>query len=778
MHTRHAEPEPPMKRRTTHTIARMLTSTLLVVAIMLVSLAACSPGELINRPKGADTIATRTAKALLAAGQPAPSPVPTWTPTPQNTVTPTDTPVPVYTPVADVSLAALNPITFTLATPTAIPPLSEQTITSNTINLLVPRRELGYGQAVQAAIAPDNKLIAIATSAGVAWLDTTTQQFLRFDPVDGGATSITFSASGQLVAVGQNQSYGLPVTLILHSVDGTLVAALQGAEPVFSPNGQFVATTQQGSDTDEATTWLWRSTDGVKLATLTGHAPRFSPGGQFVVTQQDVAGRQSAVLLWQTSDGTLLRDLIGSSPTFSPDRQWLAGITLNGVTLWNLAESGKDRTQAIQAAGTGDEQLLAFNADGKELRVRVPDGVIAWNLADDTLAHRSGLNGVFDRSDDVLVDIGSGGEGLRTGIRLTHASDGAILYEDATLLFSDNPGYGVSRVVAFNRDSTTAVLVAINGLVRVVKLSDGTLTDVSLPAFQAIAFAPDGATLLTARAGPVVDVWQVNELLSVQQLRTVAENALSSEVTRIRTEPDATKVTVEVVTHDYGNVGNVSAIQWDRQAGSAGAEIWSQAPLQGGSYTLRDWTYHPATNAVAWINENNQVVLSRSRFITEPLSTGASTLILTDPGPFTALAFHPDGSLLAIGDENGTVQLVKTTGGYLYDTLQPHGGVERLTFNKDGSLLGIQRTDGTLLVWPVGKPQPSAYLTIGAGSRFLFTPDNHIGIATGLDGVTFYSLSNGMPLRTLDVDASDIAIDPTQRFLALLQRGRVIVWGL
>jgi hypothetical protein len=51
-------------------------------------------------------------------------------------------------------------------------------------------------------------------------------------------------------------------------------------------------------------------------------------------------------------------------------------------------------------------------------------------------------------------------------------------------------------------------------------------------------------------------------------------------------------------------------------------------------------------------------------------------------------------------------------------------------------------------------------------------------ITSGTGGITFYSLADGQMLRRLELAAQDIAIGPAGRLLAVLQDGRVALWGV
>jgi WD40 repeat protein len=79
-------------------------------------------------------------------------------------------------------------------------------------------------------------------------------------------------------------------------------------------------------------------------------------------------------------------------------------------------------------------------------------------------------------------------------------------------------------------------------------------------------------------------------------------------------------------------------------------------------------------------------------------------IVQTINGDFSAIQFSPDGSLLASGSKDGSIQLWRASDGTLLATLKGHAKpVTSLGFSPHGYLLASVSQDGTGMLWKIGE---------------------------------------------------------------------------
>jgi WD40 repeat protein len=119
--------------------------------------------------------------------------------------------------------------------------------------------------------------------------------------------------------------------------------------------------------------------------------------------------------------------------------------------------------------------------------------------------------------------------------------------------------------------------------------------------------------------------------------------------------------------------------------------------------------------------------------------------------PVRALAFSPDGALLAVTGVDGVVRVGPADGSPLPRRFTHEGGATALAFSPDGRIIATAGYDGKVRVWPL----PSGTARVVAVSSqplwtFAFSPDGTTFAAAGEDKlIHLYPAAGGAELRRL-----------------------------
>lgn len=282
--------------------------------------------------------------------------------------------------------------------------------------------------------------------------------------------------------------------------------------------------------------------------------------------------------------------------------------------------------------------------------------------------------------------------------------------------------------VSWNPSGTLVALSDKNGSAYVWDIATGRMhgRPLTVPgagkAYSA-AFSPDGRTLAVGYSNGVSYLWNV---ASGRRIATLSDPG-GREIDSVAFNPTGS----ELVTAD----GNGHAYVWDITTGHqndapatalpdpAGAGVWSAVFSAGGMLATGDYN----GNIYLW-----------------NVSTGQSTGPLVIPGssPVSALAFSPDGSVIAAGNESGSMYLFGVAGqngSFIYSA----SSIWALSFAGNTTLAMADR-DGDTYLWRVNATALSA-------SRIGTLRDPNSGSA-GVGSLAFSH--NGQWLVTGDTNGS------------------------
>jgi WD40 repeat protein len=590
----------------------------------------------------------------------------------------------------------------------------------------------GKGAITQAVYSPDGKRLGVSTSLGVYIYAAEALQQLDFFPNGGNWPPAAFAPDWSLLALGKGSTVRLlriaDKLEVLHfeTQPGHVVRLL------FSPDGQYLACLVQPPG-EEVYTWnmeLRRAADGQLLGTWEAGA---MPDVTFSADSQRFYAwnpfRMADMRGWQIPSGTALE--IPKEPrqgglAFSADGQWVAEIefgspptillkkngqneptrrlvgvdlgqgsmrfTADGALLivssygkplqvWRTADGTLLKTIG---AGNGDRTFLAISPDSQWLVLSAWDGLDFYRLADGKLDKHLGSH--FNQMRRVALSPQGNqaaaliqGQGDQSSLVVWHLPDGQMIHQD---------GMVSAIALAWSPDGEHLALGGWGGKIQILRAKDGKEVlnwPTQTEQVQSVAWSPDGQ-LLASSSMAAVDIWQARDGALVKRLKVPGGWADSLHF----------------------------AQKGDRLAGLTGdgnVRVWQVPASPDG-----DWKELGQFASSNYDNDSIQDFMpdGQSLVITEPAgSTPPSQVWLWRVGEqkptqhisllqgvITTLRLSPDGSLLACGLADGTIQLWQMPEGKPLHVLEGGAsGIASLDFSGDGQTLISASWDGTVHVW-------------------------------------------------------------------------------
>ena len=588
---------------------------------------------------------------------------------------------------------------------------------------------LGKGGITDAALSPDESLIAVASHIGVWLYDTHTGNFSSLIAVaeTGVVSAVAFSVENTQLAVGDWDGKITLWDINTQEKFATFNAKGKVESIVFSPDGKYMAASFQHGGVI-----LWNLTTGKShltlLAGMTVSAMTFSTDSQILTTvsreNPTLFDGEVIVKLWDVATGELCRSFPSkqvSSITSTPSGQLLgAGSRDEEVSIWQL-DTSKDVTSFslpayVHLIGYSvNNRLLCLSGDvftiwsdtgQKDFLLNQPIRGEGWLV---TFIPGTKHIVSLDRSGTLRCwDIGSD-QGFRLLEKITRDGTSDVGFRGHTLTCSSEERSLVTSILMLGG----TVVVLQNEEVRVTFTPE--ITPPGLPVSSA-AVSPDLTLLAT---GGVLDktitLWNVK---TGKPIRVMMGH--TGEVYDLAFSPDGKHLVS----------GGARAWEYDEDEDEDGSRVQPDVAYMlmiedGKSYyfyfgedghmdtTAKIWEVatgkcittlenHGWVNRIAFSVDGNLLVTSSANYINLWCTKTWEKLATFDTVKIESLALSSDGALLVIGGTwpEQRIQIWKIITQTLIVEFSGHkSDVESVAFSPDGTLLASGSYDGTILLW-------------------------------------------------------------------------------
>jgi WD40 repeat protein/DNA-binding SARP family transcriptional activator/energy-coupling factor transporter ATP-binding protein EcfA2 len=497
-----------------------------------------------------------------------------------------------------------------------------------------------------------------------------------------------------------------------------------------------------------------------------------SPDGSRLVTAGSTAGAQSAgsppasteAFVWDTKNGKRLLSLVGArSPihdiAYSPDGSRIVTGDDDGTAVVWEGQTGK-RLFGLPDPGAGGGFLgVAFSPDGAMLatadglaRVRIWE--IRRHRVVRTIRSPQPLAGVVWSPSGTLVGAAQWGA--------YNFSDPASRVWDVRTgrLVFQTKGLAGANVLRFAPDGRFLVTPTRSGTAQIWEIRRDRLVNTltgHTGQVVAVAYSPDDRLIATGGTDGTARLWDPR---SGKQLLVL--HGPNAPVDALAFTPDSRRL---VGASEDGTVRI-----WDVTPGGHRDWLTLVADPGPGGVDAIAYSHNGArletTGACdgrtsLWNAETGALIRTYRTYAVDPGGLGAAaskpscSYYVTTGQRFNAssTATRPDGNVVAVAVQDGTVQLLDGRSGSLLATLAGgHGGARALAFDRSGKRIATGNWDGTAIVWDAasGRPLRTFAGHNGVVESLSFSPDGTTLATAGEDTTAkLWDLRTGRRLLNL-----------------------------